>query len=255
MNQFTARKRPITFSWRLLNSDGEPFSLQNYDYRLVYYTGRGTSGPITTTLSGEGHNVLNWVMTTAEQIQEGVYSMRLEVFFRGQIYCTVRYQDAFMLVEVADTRSYNSRTRDNEEKNPFSVTLWSTVAGTSMDHERIADEVLDVVDERASRQRYMRIAQSRGGLLLYGEEEIVTVTIIDGLGRDKTDEYSRFSLRRESGDEASDNVWNARHGDVGTQFIIGTTDLNINYTTHISNIFTVTGYGRQTVNGQIVYNV
>lgn len=239
MNQFLVRQRNITFSWRLDNRQGEPFSLSGYDYRLVYYTGRGTSGPITTTLTGEHHNVLNWTMTREEQIQAGVYSLKLVIFFDNTLYTIVRYQDAFMLVETAETRNPHTWTQENEEQEPFSVTLFSTVGAGDSDTQSIAHEVDELVSARIRAQRYMVINQSLGGNLSWRDSETVTCNIVNGYGEDVTQLYVRWYVTRDSGDEASDAVWNALHTNTGRQFTIAFDDLNIDFVNRTSNLFTV----------------
>ena len=254
MNQFLIKTRPITFSWRLVNREGEPFSLTGYDYRLVYYTGRGTSGPITTTLTGEHHNVLNWTMAIDEQINEGIYSLKLVVDFNNTLYCIVRYQDAFMLVEAADTHNPHTWTQDIPAGQPFSVTLFSTVGSGNSDAQSIAAEVEEVVSDRIRAERYMEIRQSMDGHLSWGDTETVDVKIVNGYGEDVTSRYERFSVTRDSQDAASDAVWNAEHTNTGHHFTIGYEDLNIDFVTRVSNLFTVTAVGSgSTVTSEVEY--
>ena len=71
------------------------------------------------------------------------------------------------------------------------------------------------------------IDQSKGGSLAPGEEEEVTVTILNGYGENVTQKFTLFSVTRNTGDEASDALWNSRHTNVGNPFIIAFSDLGI----------------------------
>lgn len=71
------------------------------------------------------------------------------------------------------------------------------------------------------------IDQSKGGSLAPGEEEEVTVTIFNGYGEDVTAKFTLFSVTRNTGDAASDALWNSRHTNVGNPFFIAFSDLGI----------------------------
>ena len=71
------------------------------------------------------------------------------------------------------------------------------------------------------------IAQSMGGSIAPEEEEEVTVTILNGYGEDVTRKFTLFSVTRNTGDEASDALWNSRHTNVGNPFTIAFSDLGI----------------------------
>ena len=71
------------------------------------------------------------------------------------------------------------------------------------------------------------ISQSMGGSIAPNEEEEVTVTIFNGYGEDVTAKFTLFSVTRNTGDEASDALWNSRHTNVGNPFIIAFSDLGI----------------------------
>ena len=71
------------------------------------------------------------------------------------------------------------------------------------------------------------ISQSMGGSIAPNEEEEVTVTIFNGYGEDVTAKFTLFSVTRNTGDEASDALWNSRHTNVGNPFTIAFSDLGI----------------------------
>lgn len=77
--------------------------------------------------------------------------------------------------------------------------------------------------------RKMYIDQSLDGHMAADETETVTIQILDGYMQDHTSEYS-FKVERDTGDTASDAVWNAKpeHLNCGSSFKISFSDLNIN---------------------------
>lgn len=77
--------------------------------------------------------------------------------------------------------------------------------------------------------RKMVIDQSLNGYMAPDETETVTVQIVDGYMQDHTNEYN-FKVERDTGDAASDAVWNARpeHLNCGSVFNISFDDLHIN---------------------------
>lgn len=88
----------------------------------------------------------------------------------------------------------------------------------------------------------MIIEQSLDGYMSVDETETVTIKIVDGYLQDHTDEYS-FKVERDTGDTASDAVWNAKpeHTNCGSKFEISYSDLHINPShSGISTLFYVT---------------
>ena len=77
--------------------------------------------------------------------------------------------------------------------------------------------------------RKMVIDQSLNGYMAPDETETVTVQIVDGYLQDHTKEYN-FKVERDTGDAASDAVWNAKpeHLNCGSVFNISFDDLHIN---------------------------
>lgn len=77
--------------------------------------------------------------------------------------------------------------------------------------------------------RKMVIDQSLNGYMAPDETETVMVQIVDGYMQDHTNEYN-FKVERDTGDAASDAVWNAKpeHLNCGSVFNISFDDLHIN---------------------------
>lgn len=73
----------------------------------------------------------------------------------------------------------------------------------------------------------MEIDQSLGGSIAPNESELVSVRILSAYGEDVTERFTRMSVTRTTGDEASDAVWNAEHTQVSNPFEIGFNDLGI----------------------------
>lgn len=84
------------------------------------------------------------------------------------------------------------------------------------------------------------IDQSLGGSIAPNETETITVTILNGYGQDVTDKFTLYSVTRNSGDEASDMVWNESHVNVGNPFEISFSDLGIDGINRLSTTFYVT---------------
>ena len=73
----------------------------------------------------------------------------------------------------------------------------------------------------------MEIDQSLGGSIAPNETETVSVRILSAYGEDVTERFTRMSVERTTGDEATDAVWNAKHTNVGNPFPISFSDLGI----------------------------
>lgn len=90
--------------------------------------------------------------------------------------------------------------------------------------------------------RRMYIDQSLDGRMAADETETVTIQILDGYMQDHTSEYT-FKVERDTGDTASDAVWNAmpEHANCGSSFQISFADLHISEIhSGISTLFYVT---------------
>ena len=85
----------------------------------------------------------------------------------------------------------------------------------------------------------MFIEQSLGGTLAPGETEDVSCTILNGYGVNVTGEFTHFSVTRNTGDAASDAVWNAQHTSVQNPFQISFNDLGIDGIHKIAAVFSV----------------
>lgn len=98
------------------------------------------------------------------------------------------------------------------------------------------------IEQFEKQGRRMLIDQSLDGYMSVDETETVTIQIVDGYLRDHTEEYT-FKVERDTGDTASDAVWNAKaeHANCGSKFEISYSDLHISPShSGISTLFCVT---------------
>jgi hypothetical protein len=86
----------------------------------------------------------------------------------------------------------------------------------------------------------MLIDQSLNGSLAPNETETVTIKILDGYGRDVTSQFTLYTVTRNTGDAATDAVWNAQHTNVGNPFTISFSDLGIDGIHKLVAVFHVT---------------
>ena len=89
------------------------------------------------------------------------------------------------------------------------------------------------------------IEQSYNGSIAPSETETETCRVFNGYGEDVTYMFKNYSIIRDSGDAASDGVWNAQHTNLSItgvpfKFKISYDDLGIRSSTQISTMFTVT---------------
>jgi len=83
------------------------------------------------------------------------------------------------------------------------------------------------------------VDQSKGGSLAPGETEYVTVYVYNGYGEDVTSQFTHISVTRNTGDQASDAVWNAQHQSVSNPFPISFNDLGIDGIRQLMAVFNV----------------
>lgn len=98
------------------------------------------------------------------------------------------------------------------------------------------------IQELEDERRWMDINLALGGVMTPKDTEEVVVTIYNGYYVDITNEYTRFALERESGDSASDEIWNAQHTDVGSTFTLAYSDLGVWSSKQTRTMFTVYAY-------------
>ena len=100
--------------------------------------------------------------------------------------------------------------------------------------------------ERVSYRCY--VEQSLGGSLAPSETEDVRVYVINGYGEDVTSQFTLISVTRNTGDTASDALWNSQHTNVGNPFQISFSDLGIDGIHKLVATFNVTASDEATGN-------
>lgn len=83
------------------------------------------------------------------------------------------------------------------------------------------------------------VDQSKGGAMAPGESEVITVTVWNGYGEDCTAQFTHYSVTRDTGDHASDALWNSQHESVTNPFTITFNDLGIDGIHKLLAVFTV----------------
>lgn len=92
--------------------------------------------------------------------------------------------------------------------------------------------------ERVSYRCY--VEQSLGGSIAPSETEDVRVYVLNGYGEDVTSQFTLISVTRNTGDTASDALWNSQHTNVGNPFQISFSDLGIDGIHKLVATFNVT---------------
>lgn len=109
---------PLTFVWRFLKPNNEPFYFDpdKHSFRLRYYTGRGYKEVESFVISAD-LNALTWTIPADDTLQAGNYSYVLDVFADGVARGHFAYNNAFTL--------YKARMADvpNAEQAPAGETV------------------------------------------------------------------------------------------------------------------------------------
>lgn len=89
---------PLTFVWRFLKPNNEPYCFvpDTHAFRLRYYTGRG-SKDVSSFMLNATHDAITWTIPAEEKLPAGSYSLVLDVFAEGLAVGHFHYKDAFIL--------------------------------------------------------------------------------------------------------------------------------------------------------------
>ena len=129
--------------------------------------------------------------------------------------------DCDNIIEVSGKLDGFSMRATNSEGQDY--IKWFSGYGRVGGNEYIFGKI-DMFERQAYR---MFFDQSKGGMLAPNESEEVSVSVVNGYGTDVTGRFINLTVTRNSGDEASDAVWNAEHTQVSNPFEIGFNDLGI----------------------------
>lgn len=142
------------------------------------------------------------------------YSLRLI----NKNWWTYNYDNIIEVNGKLDGFAMKAKDREGKE-----YTKWFSGYGRVGGNEYIFGSI-DQFERVAYR---MEIDQSLGGSIAPRETETVSVRIFSAYGEDVTERFTKMSVTRTTGDEASDAVWNAEHTQVSNPFEIGFNDLGI----------------------------
>ena len=142
------------------------------------------------------------------------YSLRLI----NKNWWTYNYDNIIEVNGKLDGFAMRAKNRDGQE-----YIKWFSGYGRVGGNEYIFGSI-DQFERVAYR---MEIDQSLGGSMAPNETETVTIRIFSAYGEDVTERFTKMSVTRTTGDEASDEVWNAEHTQVSNPFEIGFNDLGI----------------------------
>ena len=108
-------------------------------------------------------------------------------------------------------------------------------------HGRVLGQcyIFGQIDKFERQGYYCTVFQSKNGFIMPNETEMETVRVYTGYGEEVTEKFPYIKVTRDSGDSASDAVWNAEHTSVDNPFPITFADLRIDAIERISTEFHV----------------
>lgn len=108
-------------------------------------------------------------------------------------------------------------------------------------HGRVLGQcyIFGQIDKFERQGYYCTVFQSKNGFIMPNETEMETVKVYTGYGEEVTEKFPYIKVTRDSGDSASDAVWNAEHTSVDNPFPITFADLRIDAIERISTEFHV----------------
>lgn len=216
-------------------------------FKTVYF--------LITSVSGDRNETFTYVLRGQNEGGNGIHPFE-GMHFAGRgnvsnidrqafIYSTTRYSVALTGVNTWEFQPSNyyyirghldgfSMPAIDEQGQPYLKTF--SGVGVVMGNAYIFGEI----DQFERLGYHCEIDQSLNGSLAPGETETVTVTVKDGYNADKTSQFTHYSVVRNTGDAASDAVWNAQHTSVTNPFQISFNDLGIDGIRKLLAVFTVT---------------
>lgn len=150
-------------------------------------------------------------------------------------------------VKLADKCITTNKLDDKavtEEKIADGAVTTPKIADGAVTFDKLSPNIQKQLTEMA--KRYVTyIEQSLGGFMQPGETETITVKVVNGLGVDVTKDFPFILVKRDSGDSASDDVWNMEHTSLDNPFEISFSDLGIDGITRKIVVFSVIAYGEE----------
>ena len=218
-----------------------------------------------TSVSGANNNIITYLLRSESDGGNGIHPFpgmhfagrgsTTDTNRQGITYKTPLYSLSLMNVSTWEFQPENYYGLEGYVNN----FVWHAVDEEGNTIEKIYNGYVKVMGQAYiygkldffERQGYrMFIDQSKGGMLAPNESEEISVTIVNGYGTDVTGRFTNLTVTRNSGDEASDEAWNAefinRHRDPDTgisivpnPFTISFSDLGIDGIHRLMTVFRV----------------
>lgn len=218
-----------------------------------------------TSVSGANNNIITYLLRSESDGGNGIHPFAGMHFAgrgsttdtnrQGIKYTTPLYSLSLMNVSTWEFQPENYYGLEGYVNN----FVWHAVDEEGNTIEKIYNGYVKVMGQAYiygkldffERQGYrMFIDQSKGGMLAPNESEEISVSVVNGYGTDVTGRFINLTVTRNSGDEASDEAWNAefinRHRDPDTgisivpnPFTISFSDLGIDGIHRLMTVFRV----------------
>lgn len=192
----------ITVKWRLVNNEGEPFSLSGYKFTLQYKTGRGigTAASVFYPIGEDGRlsNVLVWNFLGSEQKYAGHYDLVLTVRFGDKLICEQTYEKAFYLYSDKVKPHIKGSTLGQEEEATAVVDLtssaeWWVLADKDSYIENIKAQIIGSPDDPSSASTIYgakKYAEERSSVIYTPKGSVPTYDTLPSEGLSNGDVYN-----------------------------------------------------------------
>lgn len=229
------------------NSDDNKGNFTFAGFKTVYFQ--------ITSVSGNQNETFTYMLRSSNEGGNGIHPFAgMHFAGRGNIKNTERQAFRYTTTEYS-VALMNVSTWEFQPGNYFLIT--GNIEGFAMPAINSAGKeytkvfhghgtvlgnayIYGKIDQFERAAYFCGVDQSRGGFLAPGEEEVCTVTVLNGYGLDVTDQFTLYSVTRNTGDAASDAMWNQTHTNVGNPFKIAFSDLGVDGIHKVEAVFTVT---------------
>ena len=216
------------------NSDDNRGNFKFAGFKTVYFQ--------ITSVSGDTNNEFSYILRSVDNGGNGIHPfVGMHFAGRGNTINTERQSFTYTTTEYTVSLT-GVKTWDFQPSNYYAI--GGHIEGFSMPAiDKYGKEYTKVfhgygnvfgnayifgqLDQFERIDYHMEIEQSLGGTLAPREVEDVYVTIRNGYGQDVTSQFTRIDVTRNTGDDSTDAVWNAKHTNVSNPFQIGFNDLGI----------------------------
>lgn len=229
------------------NSDDNKGNFTFAGFKTVYFQ--------ITSVSGNQNETFTYMLRSSNEGGNGIHPFAgMHFAGRGNIKNTERQAFRYTTTEYS-VALMNVSTWEFQPGNYFLITgniegfAMSAINSAGKEYTKVFHGhgtvlgnayIYGKIDQFERAAYFCGVDQSRGGFLAPGEEEVCTVTVLNGYGLDVTDQFTLYSVTRNTGDAASDAMWNQTHTNVGNPFKIAFSDLGADGIHKVEAVFTVT---------------